>query len=108
MKTYELSINQETANYLQRLQLDVDTRLSVIDRLFTNHKDDTDTSVFESAPWKKYNQELQEATAQYKEAKDALSKYLMPVVQKKEGSEDVSFDWLIEDFSSCKVKITVR
>lgn len=106
-KTYTVEISQELANYLQRLQLEVDTHLSVIDRLFTNHKDDPDDSVFESIPWKKYNKELQDVQAEYNLAKDQMSSELKPIVQEKEGREDVNFNWKIDDFTSLKAEITV-
>lgn len=108
MKTYYLPMNQETADYLQRLGYDVDTRHSVIDRLLTNHKEDTDASVLESVPFKKYHEELEHAVTAYEEAKKKFSANLMEIVKEREGKEEVTFDWRIEDFNSLQVKIVVH
>ena len=40
-------------------------------------------------------------------AKETLGKELTPLVEEKVGQPGVTFDWLIEDFNSHKVKITV-
>ena len=108
MKTYVLPIGEEMVNYLQRLGYEIDTRMSVIDRLFVNHKDDTDDSLFKSVPWKTYMKQLEEVQVEYNEAKDQLTKELIPFVQEKEGKQDVHFDWKIEDFSTKEVKIIVN
>lgn len=110
MKTYEVEISQELANYLQRLGYEVDTRLSIIDRLFTNHKDDTDASVFESVPFKTYSKQLEDVQAEYNMAKDKMTEYLRPLVAETEGvpEEEVLFDWRIDDFNSLKATIIVH
>ena len=110
MKTYTLKINQELANYLQRLGYEVDTRLSIIDRLFTNHKDDTDASVFESVPFKTYSKQLEDVQAEYDMAKNQMTEYLKPIVAEKEGIsvDEVLFDWRIDDFNSLEAKIMVQ
>lgn len=108
MKIYYLPVNQETADYLQRLGYDVDTRHSVIDRLLTNHREDTDASVLEGIPFKKYHEELEHAVIAYEEAKNRFTSELSVLVGEKEGKEDVAFDWRIEDFNSLQVKIIIR
>lgn len=108
MKTYKIEITQELANYLQRLGLEIDTRLSIIDRLLTNHKDDPDASVFESVPWKTYMKELEEKQAEYELAKTQMSNYLIPLIAEKEGRNDVMFDWKIEDFSILEATIIIK
>jgi hypothetical protein len=52
--------------------------------------------------------QLEEVQVEYSEAKDQLTKELIPFVQEKEGKQDVHFDWKIEDFSTKEVKIIVN
>lgn len=108
MKKYILPISEDLANYFQRLEYDIDTRLSVIDRLFTNHKDDKDASLFESVPFKTYSKQLEDVRAEYNLAKDDFTKSLIPIIKEKEGTEEVNFDWKINDFSVLEVEITVH
>ena len=71
-KQFTLVVENDLVDYLQRLGFDIDSRLAVIDRMFVNHKDDTDASVFESVPWKKYSKELEDAQAEYKRMKEGV------------------------------------
>lgn len=106
-KTFYLEISQETSDYLQRLGMGVDARLEIINRLFTSHVKDPDDSVLTSVPFTKYHKEFEELNAEYQMAKETLGKELTPLVEEKVGQPGVTFDWLIEDFNSHKVKITV-
>ena len=107
-KEFTLKINDEKLfNYLQRLGFDIDSRLAVIDRMFTTHKNDQDASVFESVPFKKYSKELEELQAEYTMAKDEFSKILLPIELEKLGANDVTFDWRIDNFADKEVIITV-
>ena len=107
-KQFTLVVENDLVDYLQRLGSDIDSRLAVIDRMFVNHKDDTDASVFESVPWKKYSKELEEVQAEYTIAKDEFSKVLIPIVEKETGISGVAFSWRIEDFKECEVIITLN
>lgn len=107
-KTFYLPVSEETTNYLQRLSFEIDGRLEVINRLFTTHANDTDDSVLSSVPFKKYQTEFNEYNAEYTIAKDELGKTLRPIVEEKIGISGVDFDWMIEDFSENKVRITVK
>lgn len=106
-KTFYLEISEETCNYLQRLGMEVDGRLEVINRLFTNHASDTDASVLTSVPFKTYQKEYEEINAEYALAKNTLSNELQDRVDKKLNKKNVKFNWLIEDFNEHKVKIDV-
>ena len=108
MKKYTLPVSEETVNYFQRLEYDIDTRLSVIDRLFTNHKDDKDASLFDSVPFKTYSKQLDDVRAEYALAKDEFTKSLIPLIKEKERRDDVDFDWKINDFSTLLVEITIN
>lgn len=110
MKTYTLPINQETADYLQRLGMEVDARMATINFMFEAHKGDRDTSMFESVPFKHYQHELEEKMFEYSAAKKEFEKGIRPLVAKEEGipEEEAVFDWNIEDFASLCVTITIR
>jgi hypothetical protein len=108
-KEFTVEISEDAANYLQRFDIDIDTRLSVIDRLFYNHKDDEDTSLFDSSAYKKYTKELEELRFQYNIAKNEFTEKLMPIVAEKVGVpvEEVKFNWRIDDFLANEAIITI-
>jgi hypothetical protein len=109
MNKFALTLEEsEVFNYLNRLHLDVESRMFVIDRMFDSHKNDTDTSLFDSVPWKAYMSELETTRAEYSMAKDEFSKMIYPIVQEKTKVEDVAFDWNIKDFMQRKVEITLK
>lgn len=109
MNNFTLTLeDSEVFNYLNRLYLDVESRMFVIDRMFDNHKNDTDTSLFNSVPWKAYMSELEVTRSEYSMAKDEFSKMIYPIVQEKTGIENVEFDWNITDFMQRQVEITLK
>ena len=105
--TFTLPISQETCDYLQRLGIDIDARLLVIDRIMTNHVNDVDASVLNGEPFKKYHSELEELNAEYTQAKLKFSEEIKPVVYEKMGGV-VDFTWNITNFLSKEVIITVK
>ena len=105
---FYLPISEETSNYLQRLGIEVDSRLEIIDRLFTNHVNDTDASVLSSVPFKEYHKQFDDINAEYIIAKENFGKEIRPLVEEKVGKKDIDFDWMIEDFSTNQVKITIK
>ena len=108
MKKFTIEITNEMVNYLQRLGLDIDTRLSVIDRMFVNHKDDKDASLFESIPWKKYYKELENAQNEYELAKLKFGEEVVkPAINEKLGHTVKDFTWRIDDFQSGEVQIEI-
>ena len=108
MKTYKIPINQEINNYLQRLSYDIETRLMVINKIFEMHKNDTDTSLFESEVWKKYQQELVEAQIELDTVKDNFSTDLIKKVQEIEKKDEVNFDWSIDNYLIPEVRIMAK
>ena len=104
--TFTLPVSQETCDYFQRLGMGIDARLAVIDRIMTIHANDTNDSVLESKPFKKYHAEFEELNAEYTQAKLEFEKELKPIVFEKVGKE-VDFNWLIKDFLSQEVEITI-
>lgn len=107
MKEFTLEITKDTCNYLQRLAYEVMTRKDVITTMFETHKDDADTSVLDSVPFKHYHKLLEEAEFAYDVAKQELEKSLMPRVLEHEG-KDVKFWWQVRDFTEGVVYITVE
>lgn len=110
MKKYTLPIEKETAIKLQSIGAEIDSRTFLIDTMFQNHKDDIDSSVFESVPFKKYLEDYNKIQTEYNQEKNALTEILKKEVAKKENlpEDEVSFDWNIDDFDSCLVTITIR
>jgi len=107
-ETFKITIPQELVDYVQRLGRDVDSRVYLIDRMFYNHRNDEDTNMFDSVPFKKYQKEFEELKAEYDMAVDKLGEKLIPFVVEKTGIEDPKFDWKIDDFTSLEVEITMR
>ena len=107
-EVFKITIPQELVDYVQRLGRDVDSRVYLIDRLFENHRNDEDTTMFDSVPFKKYQKEFEELKAEYDIAVKQLGDKLIPFVQKETGIDEPRFDWKIEDFSSLEVIITMR
>ena len=105
--TFTLPVSQETCDYLQRLGIGIDARLLVIDRMFSNHANDTDASVLNSKPFEKYHSEFEELNAEYTMAKLKFSEELKPIVYEKMGGV-VDFTWNITNFLSKEVIVTVK
>lgn len=105
--TFYLPISQETCDYLQRLSIEREGKLEIINRLFSNHAKDTNDEVLTSIPFKSYEKEFRMVNAEFDLAKRELSNELTPVVQKTSGIENVKFNWEIEDFSVPKVRIDI-
>lgn len=107
-KEIRLTVTEEQTNYLQRLGVDIDNRVFIIDRLFANHAEDTDGSFLENKLFKEYMNELETVKAEYEFAKQAFGeKILRPQVEKLSG-EGVEFDWAIKDFSVGEAEIYIK
>lgn len=107
MQKFTIDLTQELVDYVQRIGYEVDTRVYLIDRMFDMHKNDTDTALFDSVPFKKYHGELAEKKAEYDMAVRKLGDKLKPVVCKMAGREDVNFNFEIPDFNDLKARITL-
>lgn len=107
MKKFTIELTQELVDYVQRVGYEVDTRVYLIDRMFDMHKNDTDLSFFDSVPFKKYHEELEQKKAEYDMAVKQLGEKLKPVVCEMVGREDVNFNFEIPDFNDLKAYITV-
>lgn len=103
---YYVDIEKKVCDYMERLSYDIETRKSVITRLFDESKTATDDSVLESPAFKAYHNELEEAVASYEIAKKDLEQFLDKEVKERNG-DGVSYNWILEDFRQPKVKITI-
>lgn len=106
-KTFVLPVSEDLCNYLQKLSVGVEARLEVIDKIFSNHATDSDASVLESVPFKKYHSEFEEMKTEFEYAKKDLTERLKPLVCERVGKNDVKFKWNIADFLLHEVEITI-
>ena len=106
-KQFKLPITEEVCNKLQRLGMDIDARLEVINKIFTNHANDDNAMVLDSVPFKKYHKEFEELQAEYTFAKLAFEESIKPAVYEKTGKPGVPFRWKIENFSIHEVTIEI-
>lgn len=100
-RTVEIVVPTEVSEALERCQYELNARESVIDRLFEKHKDDTDSSIVESAPFKHFMSELASTKAEYEMLMDRVSKELVP-----EYLRDHTIQWTL-DFYTHILSITV-
>ena len=107
-KIFYLPITEDTCNYLQRLGMEVDSRLEVINRLFTVHANDPDDSVLTSPAFKTYHKQFDDVNAEYAIAKERFGEEIRPMVEETYGETGVEFNWFIENFESKQVKITIN
>lgn len=106
-KTITINISEEQTNYLQRLGAEVDAKVFLLDRMFANHANDTDTVLFDSIPFQHYMKQYQESVTAYDLAKQEFQKdFLDPQMHEKYG-EDVKYNWSIDDFLSLECKVTI-
>jgi len=110
MNKLYIELEQEQINYLQRLGIEVDSMAFIIDRLFENHKNDTDNSMFDSIPWNTYLKKFEQTNCEYNFAKSAMSDILKNIIANKleiEDPETLKFDWSI-DFYKKIAEITLK
>ncbi len=107
-KEFIIPITEEQVNYLQRLGSEVESKVFIIDKLFANHANDTDTQLFDSIPFKHYMKEYEKAHFEWEQAKIEFEKQvLIPAVAEKTGIIEPSFNWKIDDYLSLQCKITM-
>lgn len=106
METFTLTIDENVCNYLERLTYETGSMKDIIDHMFVSHKNDTDTSLFDSVPWKSYMEQYQKAFVEFDAAKEKFSNELQPIVAEKVG-RDVSFIWKIVSFDDNLIEIQI-
>ena len=73
-----IKIDPEIMDQLQRTHYDVQTRQTIIATLMENHAMDNDASVMESAAFKSYHKELEEAFVRLELLKSAITEEFIP------------------------------
>lgn len=107
-KTFTIPITEEQANHLQRLGVDVDSKIFVIDRLFAIHVADEDTQLFSSVPFKHYMEEYEKAYLLWDEAKKEFENAVVrPAVIEKFGSDKNLVSWSIDNFTALECKVNM-
>ena len=99
MRQIKISITQETVNYLQRLNYEVQTREEIITKLIEMHKDDEDDSLFVSKPFLKYSQELSRVKAEYELAKLEVERLCVPKTLYGEHQYNWDIDFLTNEMT---------
>lgn len=89
-----VNVNQDTVDYIQRLQYDVNMRQRVVENLITNAV----TDLSESPAYKKYQEELAEVNAEYSMAQGKLEHELLPVGFTTRFSAKWSLDFTLNKF----------
>ena len=105
-KEFYIEINKDVCSLLERLSYDIETRKGIVTRLLEDSKNDSDSSVLDSIPFRTYHKQLEESICSFETAKLDLQDYLDKEVTANAG-DSVSYLWNIEDFRNPKVKITV-
>lgn len=99
-QNFYVSITQQQANLLQRLGMEVDSKMFLIKFLSQENGS--------SEILKKYIEEYEKAFAEFQLAKQALqTDYLTSEVKKITGLEHPEYKWSINDYNTLECKITV-
>ena len=107
-KKIVIDLRQDQVDYLQRLGNEVDSKVFLIDRMFANHAQDTDTALFDSVPFKHYMKEYEKAEFEWEQAKMELQKnFLNDKVKEVTGLENPKYNWSIDDYLSLKCEVTL-
>lgn len=100
VQTFYISITQEQANMLQRLGMEVDSKMFLIKFLI---QENGSSEILE-----KYIKEYEKAFAEFQLAKQSLqTDYLTDQVKQKTGLEHPEYKWSINDYNTLECKITV-
>ena len=103
-----IKLQEDQVNYLHRLNIEMDGKTFLIDRIFSNHAKDTDASVIESIPFKHYMKEFEELHAEYELAKLEFERTIVsPEVMKRTNNEDARYSWEIKNFASLECEVTL-
>lgn len=105
---FKLNLTEDMIADVQTLGAEIDVRTHIIDAIFEAHKNDVDSSIITSTLFKTYQNELMEYKLKYDKAVKELGDKIIPMVQEKLKSDDVTFDWNIQDFSKLEVEIQLK
>lgn len=100
MTQLKFNINQDVANYIQRIIFEIDNKVFIIDRMFSNHKEDDDASLlFENRLFIKYMNEYRALRYEYSVLTGLINKQILDFLNKNNYTYN-TVDWSITDFSN--------
>lgn len=105
---FTILLTPEQINLLQRAGNEVDTKVFILDKLFSNHINDTDTELFNSKSFKYYMDLYEQAYITWRLTVRLIEQNaILPVTQQVTGIQKPNFNWAIEDYVAreCKVKV---
>lgn len=104
-----INVDEEHMSYLQRLGIEVDTKIFLIDQMFANHAQDTDTTLFESIPFQHYMKEYEKSFAQWNLAKTNFqNNYLKEKIKEYTHIDNPNYNWTINDYLSGQCEVTIK
>ena len=104
---FEIIGDDDSLNYLQRLGYEIDSYRSIVDYLFSSHKDEPE--FLDSDIFKSYMKKYEIVNAEYAKAKEKYGQEILrPIVEDRCDDTDVDFTWTIPDFNDKKVIVTCR
>lgn len=101
MNTFDIRVNDETVDYMERLSFEIEGSKRIIKELITDN--DTNSSILESETFKKFNARYEEKFAAFEIAKQELEREYIPKVLVENF---ISFKWNL-NFSTGIMTITV-
>lgn len=101
--TKEIIIDKdiESFTYLEKMYYEVNTYILAVDRILTNHKDDTDLSLFTSKVWKHFYSCFEKSNTEYEMIKEKFGKEV--VSKYTDGS--INFTWTVMNFTEGRIQI---
>lgn len=91
MRRIYINVSNETVDYLQRLDFEMTANRNIITAIFDQHKYDTDASILESIPFKKYHDQYKEMVTQWEIAKKNVPDTCLPEWLKK-----YQYNWYLD------------
>lgn len=101
MNTFNINVNNETVDYMERLSFEVEGAKRIIKELLSDNN--FNSTILENETFKKYNERYEEKFAALEIAKQHLERDYTPKVLKDEG---VSFSWNL-DYSTGIMTFTI-
>ena len=108
MQKITIDISPEQAAYIQRLGVDVDNQIFILDTLLSNHASDTTDEILHSDTFQHYYDEYEKYKYSLELAKGEFQhNYLDLVLTDMFGHKVRNYKWVIEDFLSLECEVTI-
>ena len=106
MKKYNIIVEEEDILLLQKYNYEILGYSNLLEKILVANR--TDANILESAAWKAFYNQYQEALVGYDVAKNNFThKIIKPIIYQNEGKE-VDFDWEIKDLLIPVIDILVK